>query len=340
MALDPIPYLVKSNLEIVLDQIVDILQFEAANQVTQGDELAKAKGTLTLDIQPLDGDNFDVESRTYILQDTLINADGNIQIGVDLAATQANIVAAFDLTGDTGTDYATLMTANTDVDIKPFAGDQAVLAAKTSGVAGNSIATTSNFTELTNQFDGLTLGTTQAGFDYVASDDDFSVVKELHTRISETDFEQSENGLNKTLVNVYFMTSDSDPKTQKIDKVFKPDFHIDCYAKRPTDDSDEGLTKASLKVHRTMMQVSRILYDPRYERLGIAYRDSDKKLVQFIQKRSITSLQKFQPEEAAEAVENIIAVRVILHVELVETLNDIPGNDLKLVNSLVIAETQ
>lgn len=340
MAFDPIPYLDKSNLEIVLDQIVDILQFEAANQVTQGDELAKAKGTLTLDVQPLDGDNFDVGSRTYTLDDALSNIDGHIQIGVDLAATQANIVAAFDLSGAAGTDYATLMIENTDVDITEFATDQAVLAAKVSGTAGNAITTTSNFTAPTNLFDGLTLGTTQTGFDYVPSDDDFSVVKELHTRISEHDFDKSANGLNKTLVNVYFMTSDSDPKTQKVDKVFKPDFHIDCYAKRPTDDTDEGLTKASLKVHRTVMQVSRILYDPRYERLGISYRNSSGELVQFIQKRSITSLQKFQPEEAAEAVDNVIAVRVILHVELVETLNDIPGNDLTLVNSLVIAETQ
>jgi len=337
---DPIPYLPKSNLEIILDQIVDILQFEAANQITQGNELAKAKGTLTLDTQPLNGDDFTVGAKPYTLEDTLTNVDGHIKRGVDLAATQANIIAAFDLSGVAGTDYATLMTANTDVDIEAFKTDQAVLAAKLSGVDGNAIATTSNFTEPTNKFDALTLGTTQTGFEYDASEDDFSVVKELHTRISEHDFKQSANGLNKTLVNVYFMTSDTDPKTQKVGKVFKPDFHIDCYAKRPTDDNDEGLTKASLKVHRTMMQVSRILYDPRYERLGISYRDSNNELVQFIQKRSITSLQKFQPEEAAGAVENIIAVRVVLHVELVETLSDIPGNDLELVNSLVTAETQ
>ena len=123
---------------------------------------------------------------------------------------------------------------------------------------------------------------------------------------------------------------------------FKPDYYIDCYAKRPTDDNDEGLTKAALKVHRTMMQVSRILYDPEYERLGIAYRDTNdpNKLIQFIEKRSITSLQKFQPEESAEAVENIIAARVIVNVQLNEQMFDINGNPLEIAFTEFEAETQ
>ena len=342
MAFDPIPYITKSNVEIVLDQVFDILNFEAGNQLVQGELLARAQGTLTLDVAVTDGDQFTVGAKTYTLETVLTNFDGNIAIGADLAATKLNIVAAFNLSGVAGTDYALAMTANTDVDIAAFSNNNSILTAKLSGVAGNSIATTSTFAAGTNKFDALTLGTTRLGFDYDKSPDNFSVVKELHTRISQCDFFKDENNLNATLVNVYWFSADTEAKTQKIDKRFKPDYYIDCYAKRPTDDNDEGLTKAALKVHRTMMQVSRILYDPRYERLGIAYRDTNDpdKLLQFIEKRSITSLQKFQPEDSAEAVENIIAARVILHVQLNEQQSDINGNPLEIVFSQIEAETQ
>jgi len=92
-----IPFISGSKLETVLDKIEAILILEAANQVGQGNELAKAKGTLTLDIPVTDGDIFTVGSNGYVLESTLTDVDGHIQIGVDLAATQANIVAAFDL---------------------------------------------------------------------------------------------------------------------------------------------------------------------------------------------------------------------------------------------------
>ena len=342
MAFDPIPYITKSNVEIVLDQVFDILNFEAGNQLVQGDILARAQGTLTLDTAVTDGDQFVVGGKTYTLEATLTNFDGNIAIGADLAATKSNIVKAFNLSGVAGTDYALSMTANTDVDIAAFSNNNSILTAKLSGTAGNAIVTTSTFAAGTNQFDAVTLGTTRAGFGYDKSPDNFSVVKELHTRISECDFFKDGNDLDATLVNVYWFSADTDRKNQKRDKRFKPDYYIDCYAKRPTDDGEDGLTKAALKVHRTMMQVSRILYDPRYERLGIAYRDPNNPndVIQFIEKCSITSLQIFQPEEAAEAVENIIAARVILHVQLNEQQSDINGNPLEIVFSQVEAETQ
>lgn len=342
MAFDPIPYITKSNVEIVLDQVFDILTFESVNQLEQGELLARAQGTLTLDVAVTDGDQFIVGGKTYTLEAILSNFDGNIAIGADLAATKLNIVAAFDLNGVAGTDYALAMTANTDVDIAAFSNNNSILTAKLSGTDGNSIATTSTFAAGTNKFDAVTLGTTRAGFVYNESADNFSVVKELHTRIDVCDFFKDPNNLDKTLVNLYFNSADTDPKTQKRDKRYKPDYFIDCYAKRPTDDDDEGLTKAALKVTRTIMQISKILYDPRYERLGIAYRDANdpNNLIQFIEKRSITSLEKFPPEDSAEAVENIIPARVILHVQLNEQQSDINGNPLEIVFSQVEAETQ
>ena len=122
-----------------------------------------AQGTLTLDTQPTDGDTFTVDSKTYTLQSVLTDVDGNIAIGTDLAATQANIVAAFDLSGAAGTDYATSMTAHPTVDIGSFTTNDVILTAKSTGTGGNSIATTETFNAGTNVFDAVTLGTTTKG---------------------------------------------------------------------------------------------------------------------------------------------------------------------------------
>jgi len=127
------------------------------------DVTVAAEGTLTLDTQPTDGDTFTVDTKTYTFESALTNVDGNIAIGVDLAGSQANLVAAFDLSGVAGTDYATAMTAHTSVDIAAFATNAAVLTAKTSGPDGNSIATTETFNAGTNVFDAATLGTTTKG---------------------------------------------------------------------------------------------------------------------------------------------------------------------------------
>jgi hypothetical protein len=95
----------------------------------------------------------------------LSTSDGHIAIGADLAATQANIVAAINLTGVAGTQYATLMVVHPTVSAAAFAANKMVLTAKTAGVAGNGIATTETFTAPTNIFDGMTLGTTRQGVD-------------------------------------------------------------------------------------------------------------------------------------------------------------------------------
>lgn len=122
-----------------------------------------AQGTLTLDTNPTDGDTMTVDTKVYTFEDTLTDVDGNIHIGAAVADTQANIEAAFDLSGTAGTDYATSMTAHATVTIGAFASDEAVLTAVTAGAAGNSIVTTETFDEATNVFDAATLGTTQEG---------------------------------------------------------------------------------------------------------------------------------------------------------------------------------
>jgi len=119
---------------------------------------AQAVVTLTMDTQPTDGDTIVIGSRTYTWQGTLTDVDGNIWIGADLAAAKLNLGYAIAASGGTpGTDYATSMTANTEVTIAAFVSDDAVFTAILAGTAGNSLASTETFTTGTNVFSAATL---------------------------------------------------------------------------------------------------------------------------------------------------------------------------------------
>jgi uncharacterized protein len=125
-----------------------------------------AQGTLTLDTNPSNNDTMTIDGKVYTFQTVLTDTDGNIVIGGTLAATQANIVGAINLSGAAGVDYAASMILHPTVAAAgAFVGNNLVLTAKTPGAAGNSIATTESFTAGTNVFDAETLGTTQAGAD-------------------------------------------------------------------------------------------------------------------------------------------------------------------------------
>lgn len=122
-----------------------------------------AQGTLTLDTNPTDGDTFTIGSKTYTLQSTLTDVDGNIQLAGNLATTKANIIDAINLTGNVGLDYAASMTINQEAKIAAFIADDAILTAKVADTAGNAVVTTEVFTAGTNVFDDTTLGTTTLG---------------------------------------------------------------------------------------------------------------------------------------------------------------------------------
>ena len=124
-----------------------------------------AQGTLTLTSQPNDGDTVTIDAKVYTFEDSLTNVDGNIFTGGTEAQAKLNLVAAINLTGVAGTDYATAMTIHPTVSAGAFAGDDMILTAKTAGAAGNAIVTTETFTDPTSVFDAATLGTTVAGSD-------------------------------------------------------------------------------------------------------------------------------------------------------------------------------
>ena len=114
--------------------------------------------TLTMDTQPTDGDTIVIGSRTYTWEGTLTEVDGNIWIGANVAAAKLNLGYAIAASGGTpGTDYATAMTANTEVTIAAFVSDDAVFSSILAGVAANSFASTETFTAGTNIFSAATL---------------------------------------------------------------------------------------------------------------------------------------------------------------------------------------
>ena len=88
--------------------------------------------------------------------DALPNTDGHILVGANVAATQANIVAAVNLTGTPGTQYAAATTLHPTVSAA-IVGPNLVFTAKTTGPAGNAIATTETFTAAGNVFGAATL---------------------------------------------------------------------------------------------------------------------------------------------------------------------------------------
>ncbi len=122
-----------------------------------------AQGTLTLDTEPINGDTYTIGGKTYTFETSLTDVDGNVNIGGSLAQAKLNLVAAIDLSGLAGTDYADAMSAHTQVTVAAFVSDDAIITAILGGTIGNLIATTESFDAGTNIFDGVVLGTTTAG---------------------------------------------------------------------------------------------------------------------------------------------------------------------------------
>jgi len=107
---------------------------------------------------------------TFDANGALVNTNGHIEIGANLAATQLNIEHAINRTGTPGTGYASVMVKHTQVTIAAFSANAAVITAVKGGTAGNALATTETFTAVGNVFDAATLGTTTAGVNPTAAE--------------------------------------------------------------------------------------------------------------------------------------------------------------------------
>jgi hypothetical protein len=111
----------------------------------------KASVTLSVEAQPTSGDKMTLGTKEYTFvpvgTDT---ADGEISIGADLAAAQANIIAAVNGTDEFNEPHPL-------VTIGEFASDDAVITALIGGTVGNAIASTETFTHVDNHFSGALL---------------------------------------------------------------------------------------------------------------------------------------------------------------------------------------
>lgn len=141
---------------------------DAAQSVTAGNtavditsHVTASACLLTVDTNPTTDDTMTIDTTVYTFKASADEA-GEIPIGVDVAATQVNIVAAIN-----GTDG--INSAHASVSAGDFATNESIITALVGGVAGDSIACTETFTAGTNVFDAATLGTEVAGVDCTAA---------------------------------------------------------------------------------------------------------------------------------------------------------------------------
>lgn len=149
----------------------DVYEFcaDAAQSLTGGSDFAidiesdttKSQGTFTVSVQPSSAETFTIGDKVFtFVPDGTANADGEVNVGTDLADAKVDIVAAIN-----GTDGYNVASAY--VTAAAFAVNDCVLTAIIGGVAGDAIATTE--TMANGSFDAVTLGTTTAGADCTAA---------------------------------------------------------------------------------------------------------------------------------------------------------------------------
>ena len=125
------------------------------------DNTAKAFVILTLAAQPTSGDTMTLGSKIYtFVPDGTDTADGEVSVGTDLATAKAALIAAINGTDEFNQPHP-LVSAGA------FEANDLTITAFVGGVAGNSIASTENFSSGSNIFSASALS---AGTDCSASD--------------------------------------------------------------------------------------------------------------------------------------------------------------------------
>lgn len=143
-----------------------VMMMEVGRLGQQRYPAVKARGTLTLALNPTNGETVLIGSKTYVFVDTLTGVDGQVKIGTTKEESIANLVAAVNLEGTPNTQYSTQTTLHASVYAKVGSLTNTLIAiAKVGGVAGNSIVLGESLAGAGNQWDAATLGTTVAGED-------------------------------------------------------------------------------------------------------------------------------------------------------------------------------
>jgi hypothetical protein len=105
-------------------------------------DAAASVGTLTLTANVQDGDEVEIDGKTYTFQVALTDVDGNVLVGASASDSIDNLIAAINLGAGAGTLYAASTTLHPSVFVAPGAGDTMDATAKEAGVAGDAISTT------------------------------------------------------------------------------------------------------------------------------------------------------------------------------------------------------
>ena len=102
-----------------------------------------ASGVLTVTVNPLNTNTVTLNTgEVYTFQTTLTNVDKNVLIGLTLAESLANLVAAITLGDGAGTLYAAATTLNTVATAVLTSGTEITATAKSGGASGNALVTT------------------------------------------------------------------------------------------------------------------------------------------------------------------------------------------------------
>jgi hypothetical protein len=98
--------------------------------------------TIDADADITDGETLVIAGKTYTFQTTLTDTDGNVYTDGTHEVSRANLVAAINLTGTAGTDYADSMTRNGSVFAVDDGVDKVTVYAHVPGTIGNTIPVT------------------------------------------------------------------------------------------------------------------------------------------------------------------------------------------------------
>lgn len=108
-----------------------------------------ATRVLTMSVQPTAGDTITVADKVFTWVASGADADGEINVGADLAAAKVNLVAAINGSGAN--------VAHTLVTAAAFSTHTMTITAIVKGTAANSYATTETFTSGSNTWAGATM---------------------------------------------------------------------------------------------------------------------------------------------------------------------------------------
>ena len=135
-------------------------------------------GELTMTGVAIDTQTVTIGGKVYTFQTVLTNADGNVLIGANQAASIANLIAAINLAAGSGTTYAAATTANTDVQANE-GSTTSIMEAKAldSGGSSQGIATTETLAN--GSWGNTTLGKLLDGVVQVQTSEDNAVWTDL-----------------------------------------------------------------------------------------------------------------------------------------------------------------